>query len=128
MKRLEKDFDLIVYDAPPLVGLADATLIAPHTDGLILVSRVNRCDRNVLEHAMDNISFTKIPILGLVANGVDTSGQSNKYYTYGYETKPQTTPQPQPKALAAATAAASTNGGTSHKSGLTMADFLKTGK
>ncbi|MEO0348700.1 MAG: polysaccharide biosynthesis tyrosine autokinase [Cyanobacteria bacterium P01_A01_bin.15] len=128
MKRLEKEFDLIVYDAPPLVGLADATLIAPHTDGLILVSRVNRCDRNVLEHAMDNISFTKIPILGLVANGVDTSGQSNKYYTYGYETKPQTTPQPQPKALAAATAAASTNGGTSHKSGLTMADFLKTGK
>ncbi|MEM9978049.1 MAG: polysaccharide biosynthesis tyrosine autokinase [Cyanobacteria bacterium P01_D01_bin.2] len=132
MKRLEKEFDLIVYDAPPLVGLADATLIAPHTDGLILVSRVNRCDRNVLEHAMDNISFTKIPILGLVANGVDTGGQGNKYYTYGYETKPETAPQPQPrpqpKALAAATAAASTNGGTSHKSGLTMADFLKAGK
>ncbi|MEM1255564.1 MAG: polysaccharide biosynthesis tyrosine autokinase [Cyanobacteria bacterium P01_H01_bin.21] len=85
MKRLEKDFDLIVYDAPPLVGLADATLIAPHTDGLVLVSRINHCDRKVLEHAMDNIGFTNVPVLGLVANGIVAKGDSYKYYSpYGY--------------------------------------------
>ena len=84
MKRLERDFDLIVYDAPPLVGLADATLIAPHTDGLVLVSRVNYCDRKVLEHAMDNISFTNVPVLGLVANGIVAKGGGYKYYSsYG---------------------------------------------
>ncbi len=131
MNQLEKQFDLVVYDTPPLVGLADATLIAAHTDGLILVSRVNQCDRNVLQHAMDNISFTKIPVLGLVANGVSTRGQGYKYYSYGYESKAD--PSLQPPAATAdersdVLAAASTNGGTSNKSGLSVADFLKVGK
>lgn len=137
MKRLEKEFDLIVYDAPPLVGLADATLVAPHTDGLILVSRVNTCDRNVLEHAMDNIRFTNIPVLGLVANGIATKGRGYKYYSaYGYDSHPglpasdtQEAPQQkQPKALTAAASASSTNGGTSHKGGLSVADFIKVKK
>ncbi|MBE9070773.1 polysaccharide biosynthesis tyrosine autokinase, partial [Leptolyngbya cf. ectocarpi LEGE 11479] len=130
MKRLEKEFDLIVYDAPPLVGLADATLIAPHTDGLILVSRVNKCDRNILEHAMDNISFTNIPVLGLVANGVAAQGGGYKYYSsYGYDSTPglpasnnPPIPEERPKALAGA----SSNGGA--KGGLSVSDFLKVGK
>ncbi|MEA5466517.1 GumC family protein [Leptothoe sp. PORK10 BA2] len=130
MKRLEKEFDLIVYDTPPLVGLADATLIAPHTDGLILVSRVNYCDRNILEHAMDNIGFTNIPVLGVVANGISTTGNGYKYYSYGYGPQPEEPsisppPQEQTRALAAA---ASTNGGTAHKNGLSVSDFLKMGK
>lgn len=127
MKRLEKEFDLIVYDAPPLVGLADATLIAPHTDGLILVSRVNKCDRNILEHAMDNISFTNIPVLGLVANGVAAKGGGYKYYSsYGYDSTPglpaannPPVPEERPKALA---------GASSSKGGLSVSDFLKVGK
>ncbi|NEP63384.1 MAG: CpsD/CapB family tyrosine-protein kinase [Symploca sp. SIO2G7] len=132
MKRLEKEFDLIVYDTPPLVGLADATLIAPHTDGLILVSRVNICDRNVLEHAMDNIRFTNIPVLGLVTNGVAARGGGYKYYSaYGYDDTrglPTSETQPashdKPKALAAA----ASNGGITKKGGLSVADFIKVGK
>ena len=84
MGDLEKEFDLIIYDSPPLVGLADTTLMAPHTDGIMLVARVNKCDRDVLSHAIENIRFSNIPVLGLVANGVTPS--SKGYYTYGYTT------------------------------------------
>ena len=132
MNQLAKQFDLVVYDTPPLVGLADATLIASHTDGLILVSRVNKCDRNILQHAMDNINFTKVPVLGLVANGVSSNGQGYKYYSYGYESQPGKLPQPNPdltnegaKVLAAT---ASTNGKSPHKNGLTISDVLKARK
>ena len=130
MNQLEKQFDLVVYDTPPLVGLADATLIAAHTDGLIMVSRVNKCDRTILQHAMDNISFTKVPVLGLIANGISPRGQGHKYYTYGYE------PQAQPPALPDNTdetsnqmlaAAAKTNGSSPDKTGLSISDFLKIG-
>lgn len=86
MTDLEKEFDLIVYDAPPLVGLADTTLLAPHTDGLILVARVNTCDRDVLAHVMETIRFAKMPVLGLVANGVMPNTKEYKYYGYGYGT------------------------------------------
>lgn len=86
MVELEKEFDLIVYDSPPLMGLADTTLVAPYTDGMILVSRVNKCDRDVLSHAIENIRFAKVPVLGLVANDVVPDGKGYKYYSYGYET------------------------------------------
>ncbi|MEM6253245.1 MAG: polysaccharide biosynthesis tyrosine autokinase [Cyanobacteria bacterium P01_D01_bin.156] len=128
MRRLEKEFDLIVYDAPPIVGLADATLIAPHTDGLILVSRINTCDRNILGHAMDNISFTNIPVLGMVANGVKAQGNGYKYYSaYGYDTKPEfptandeLMSHEHPKVLVAAGKNGSTN-----QDGLSISDLLK---
>ena len=116
MKRLERDFDMIVYDAPPLVGLADATLVAPHTDGVILVSRVNRSDRNVLRHAVENIRLAKLPVLGLVANGVTTSGDGYKYYAYGYE--PTAAP-----AEAGDDKVPALMGGS--KGGLTAASFMK---
>ncbi len=85
MVDLEKEFDLIIYDSPPLMGLADTTLVAPHTDGIILVSRVNKCDRDILSHTIENIRFAKIPVLGIVANGIIPNGKSYKYYSYGYE-------------------------------------------
>ncbi|MEM9978760.1 MAG: polysaccharide biosynthesis tyrosine autokinase [Cyanobacteria bacterium P01_D01_bin.2] len=86
MGDLEKEFDLIIYDSPPLVGLADTTLMAPHTDGIMLVARVNKCDRDVLGHAIENIRFSNIPVLGLVANGVTPNSKGYTYYTYGHTT------------------------------------------
>ncbi|MEM7063182.1 MAG: polysaccharide biosynthesis tyrosine autokinase [Cyanobacteria bacterium P01_B01_bin.77] len=91
MTDLEKEFDLIIYDAPPLVGLADTTLMAAHTDGLILVARVNMCDRDVLAHVMETIRFSKIPVLGLVTNGVMPNTKGYKYYGYG---TPSRVPEP----------------------------------
>lgn len=79
MTDLEKEFDLIIYDAPPLVGLADMTLMAPHTDGLILVARVNMCDRDLLSHVTETIRFAKMPVLGLVANGVMPNPKGYRY-------------------------------------------------
>ncbi|MBT9314596.1 GumC family protein [Leptothoe spongobia] len=126
MVDLEKEFDLIVYDAPPLVGLADTTLVAPHTDGVILVSRVNKCDRDILSHTIENIRFAKIPVLGLVANGVIPDGKGYKYYSYGYET-PQ---QEQDKPLAHHEKNGSNgNGSTSpREEGLSLTDFFKSHK
>ncbi|MEM1242900.1 MAG: polysaccharide biosynthesis tyrosine autokinase, partial [Cyanobacteria bacterium P01_H01_bin.26] len=86
MGDLEKEFDLIIYDSPPLVGLADTTLMAPHTDGIMLVARVNKCDRDVLGHAIENIRFSNIPVLGLVANGVTPNSKGYTYYTYDHTT------------------------------------------
>ncbi len=90
MADLEQEFDLIVYDSPPLVGLADTTLIAPHTDGVIVVARVNKCDRDVLRHVNEHIRFSKIPVLGLVANGVMPDAKGYKYYSYEYRSSQDT--------------------------------------
>lgn len=92
VKEFEREFDLIIYDSPPLIGLADASVLAPHTDGLIFVARINQTERNLLKLALDSLKLTQTPVLGLVVNGVSAqSADGYKYYSYSYPTPP---PQP----------------------------------
>jgi capsular exopolysaccharide synthesis family protein len=73
MKRLmdefHQKFDLVIYDTPALLGLADATLLAPHTDGIVLVVRINKTDSLMLKRALDSLQLSRINVLGVVANG-----------------------------------------------------------
>jgi succinoglycan biosynthesis transport protein ExoP len=72
MKRLMTDFhnsfDFVIYDAPPLVGLADASLIAPHTDGILLVVKIDKTESGVIQRALDRLTISRINALGMVAN------------------------------------------------------------
>ncbi len=84
MKQLITDFhssfDLVIYDAPPLVGLADASLLASHTDGIVLVARMHKTDRSMLAQALDSLKMTRSNILGMVLNWHKSNGLS--YYNY----------------------------------------------
>lgn len=67
--RLEDKFDLVIYDAPPLNGLADALQLATYADSLLLVMRLHKTERAAAEKALESLSQARIRILGLVANG-----------------------------------------------------------
>lgn len=73
MKRLaqefEQRFDLVIYDTPPIVGLADATLLTPLTDGMMLVVRMDKTDRSILQQTLDSLNASRTNVLGVVANG-----------------------------------------------------------
>ena len=66
MEQVQNNFDLIIYDAPPLVGFADAYLTAVNTNGMILVADVGKLKRSLLEEALEQIKLSRTPILGLV--------------------------------------------------------------
>ena len=70
MEQFQAFFDLVIYDTPPLVGLADANIIAAHTDGMVLVVSMEKTDRSVLIKAMEGLKISGASVLGLVANGV----------------------------------------------------------
>ena len=78
------DYDYVLVDAPPLLGLPDAQVIAQWVDALLIVSRL---DRITLEHAgelrgvLDRLDTR---LLGLVVIGV--TGEISPYYL----TKPRT--------------------------------------
>ncbi|NJM59962.1 MAG: polysaccharide biosynthesis tyrosine autokinase [Oscillatoriales cyanobacterium RU_3_3] len=80
MANLSRHFDLVVYDTAPLLGLADANLLAAHTDGLILVVGLNQTEREALILALEDLKIAGIPLLGMVANGDKTS----RYYYQSY--------------------------------------------
>lgn len=78
MDQLTKEYDLVICDAPPLYGFADAKLVAPYTDGILLVVGLGKTDRGSLMQVLDELRNTShSPVLGIIANGL-------KRYTIGY--------------------------------------------
>jgi len=84
MGTFERCFDLVIYDAPPTTGLADVTLIGQGTDGLVLVTRMGKTDKAVLTQTIETLKLSQITTLGVIANGVKSSGMGGyRYYEYG---------------------------------------------
>ena len=78
-------FDLVLYDTPPVLGLADAMLTSEHVDGLILLVSLNSVDRDLPKEAIHRIQTAKAPLLGIVTNAVRKELASNTTNGYGYK-------------------------------------------
>jgi Mrp family chromosome partitioning ATPase len=77
MKELQETFDLVIYKAPSLIGLADTYLLATHTDGVLLVASVGKLKRSTLQQALDELKLSSTQILGIVTNCVKDTQISN---------------------------------------------------
>ncbi|MGG6293748.1 GumC family protein [Leptolyngbya sp. AN02str] len=85
MQALKDEFDLVIYDTPPLLGFADVYLFAAETDGLLLVVRLNHLKQSLLEQTMEELRLARVPMLGSLVNASEqTSFPSYAYYqSYG---------------------------------------------
>lgn len=70
MEQFQDFFDLVIYDSPPLVGLADASILSAQTDGLILVVKMDKTDRSMVNKALDRLKISGASVLGVVGNGI----------------------------------------------------------
>ncbi|MEM9154391.1 MAG: polysaccharide biosynthesis tyrosine autokinase [Cyanobacteria bacterium P01_F01_bin.33] len=68
LKRLHASFDFVVYDAPPLLGLADAQMLASETDGLLFVAELGRLKQEQFRDALEELELFRTRVLGIVAN------------------------------------------------------------
>lgn len=79
MKKAVGSFDLVIYDAPPLLGFADVRLLLAQTDGLLLVVRLNQLKRSLLQQAMEVLKLSGATVFGVVVNG-----SKEEITSYGY--------------------------------------------
>lgn len=86
---LRRNYDLILIDTPPVLGMADALQVGSFCDGAVLVARIDRITQPDLNQAMHSLSQLKL--LGVVANGVKHS--ATRYADYGMSNK-RTLPSP----------------------------------
>ncbi|QEI42491.1 Tyrosine-protein kinase YwqD [Dolichospermum sp. UHCC 0315A] len=92
MDYFTENFDLVIYDTPPLSGLVDARLVAVHTDGVMLVVRIDKTDKSVAKQLVDTLKASPINLLGLVVNGDKFRGLGYNYnyrYSSYYRTNSQ---------------------------------------
>ncbi|MEG4634330.1 polysaccharide biosynthesis tyrosine autokinase [Microcoleus sp. AR_TQ3_B6] len=76
MEQFQAFFDLVIYDTPPLAGLADTHLIAAHTDATIMVVQIGKTDRSQVRKVLEELKISGASVLGIVANGCKNSGHS----------------------------------------------------
>ncbi len=82
---LEGMFDVVVVDAPPLLPITDAAILASLTSGAILAVRCGTTTRDQLRRAAEALNAVDATILGAVLNMVPRRGtDSYRSYAYGY--------------------------------------------
>ncbi len=84
LDRLDERFDILVLDSPPLMPVTDAAVIAPQTDGVVLVLRALQTVRAEAKRSLALLNGVGSHTLGTVVNAVrEGSGRSGYYYHYG---------------------------------------------
>ncbi|MCM3697148.1 polysaccharide biosynthesis tyrosine autokinase [Microbacterium oleivorans] len=81
---LERDFDVVLCDAPPLLPVTDAAILARSTSGAILVASAGKVTRHQLEGAVEALHTVGAKVAGFVMSMVPTRGPDSYYNGYGY--------------------------------------------
>jgi capsular exopolysaccharide synthesis family protein len=86
VKELEKRYDRVIIDSPPMQGFADTLVVSRNVGGVVIVSSVGETTREALRHFKKNILNVNSTILGCIINKVDLKRRHgyNSYYNYGY--------------------------------------------
>jgi succinoglycan biosynthesis transport protein ExoP len=77
------EYDLIICDAPPLLGFAESLQIAALVDGVVVVALAGQTERTAVASVLSNLKRLKANVIGLVLNEV-RADMSERYYYYGY--------------------------------------------
>lgn len=83
--RLKEQFDHVIVDAPPVIGLADAPLVAAAVDSVIYAVETHAAPASSIRFALQRLKTAQARILGAVLTKYDTKQPRLGYgYDYGY--------------------------------------------
>ncbi|CAI3346770.1 CpsD/CapB family tyrosine-protein kinase [Enterococcus cecorum] len=80
IEELYQMFDLIVFDLPPVMTVADGLIMASKTDGTVVVIREGVTRKDSIIEAKNRLIQAKARILGVIYNGVEQMNESSYYY------------------------------------------------
>jgi capsular exopolysaccharide synthesis family protein len=88
IRRLRQSYDMIIIDAPPLLPVADASVLSNLADGSILVIRHGQTTRDQVTEAVNRVNQVGGRLYGVVVNMVAKRAIGSYYYYYYEETSP----------------------------------------
>ncbi|MCC3295301.1 polysaccharide biosynthesis tyrosine autokinase [Arthrobacter sp. zg-Y411] len=87
--EMEQTYDVVILDAPPVLPVADATILTRHTDGLLLVVGATKVSQHNLAKAIEQLNLVKANVIGVVLNRIPRKGpDANSAYLTGYGAAP----------------------------------------
>jgi capsular exopolysaccharide synthesis family protein len=86
LREARAQYDLVLIDAPPVMGLADAPLLASAAAGTLLVMEAGGTGRKLAKAAIRRLAVGNARILGILLTKFDARKSSYGYgYGYAYE-------------------------------------------
>ncbi|MCF7822806.1 MAG: polysaccharide biosynthesis tyrosine autokinase [Candidatus Marinimicrobia bacterium] len=79
---LEKDWDIILLDSPPMVAVTDATIVSREIDAMILVVHSGKTDKHSFQRTVNSLKTINVPLVGVVLNSVTSKNSYGSYYYY----------------------------------------------
>jgi|GEM_PF-1789913 len=73
LSQWKSQFDLIVFDSPPILLFVDGIMLAKHCDGVVLVYRSGKMSRDALKRAAEQVSGAGSRIIGVALNDISAS-------------------------------------------------------
>jgi polysaccharide biosynthesis transport protein len=112
--RLQKSYDIIIFEMPPLTASLDGLTISSMLDSTVLVAEWGKTPMPILSEVVRLMRRARTEILGVALNKVDTStmqyGDVVTNYSYASSSATTLTAMPTPARLSRRLTTASTNG------------------
>jgi succinoglycan biosynthesis transport protein ExoP len=84
LAELAQATDVVVIDSPPVLAMADTTVLAAAADGILLVIRAGQTWRRSARHAIENLRRTRARLVGAVLNAPTAAHEGYGPYRYAY--------------------------------------------
>ena len=82
LDELSLRYDRIVIDSPPILVVADASILATRADVTVLVARAVKTRFDVTAQVLHKLRELGVPLAGIVLNGLDAPRWGTNYYYY----------------------------------------------
>lgn len=85
LNRLDREYDYIILDTPPIGIVSDALLLKDHISGFVVVIREGSTTHGDIRDLLDSIKLADSKVLGIVKVGCDVSKKRNGNNSYYYQ-------------------------------------------
>jgi len=83
LETIKREFDCVILDSPPVLGVVDARILCGYADGLILVTRARHTPIEILNQAKEAVTQGDGCLLGIVLNMSDPRSDGYSHYYTG---------------------------------------------
>lgn len=85
MQKLQSQYDKIILDTPPVIGLTDTLILSKFADCTLIVAKAHKTTLELLENTKETLEKAHVKIAGVILNY--TEQKTNKYYNNNYYQK-----------------------------------------
>jgi polysaccharide biosynthesis transport protein len=82
IEQARSEYEFVLIDSPPMIGMADARLLSRISDGVILISRAGETRPEQLGEARERLADDGTPVIGTILNGCNLRSEDPSYVSY----------------------------------------------